>query len=138
VGGRGRTKDDSTKGEKTQSFPCTIRCETARFRLHRYEHTCGFSIWPYYIQFSNGSGSGIGDRIINHGLWPRHLSDLTPCNFYLWGNFKNNVYRMNLNTKEEIKKIYKEKLWTFPRKNFSRQILTYLNSIKSVCACTET
>jgi hypothetical protein len=35
VGGRGRPKDDSTEGEKTQSFPCSIRCETVRFRPQR-------------------------------------------------------------------------------------------------------
>jgi hypothetical protein len=38
VGGRGRPKDDSTEGEKTQSFPCIIRCETVRFRLQKYRN----------------------------------------------------------------------------------------------------
>jgi hypothetical protein len=38
VGGRRRPQDDSTEGERTQSFPCTIRCETVRFRLQKYRN----------------------------------------------------------------------------------------------------
>jgi hypothetical protein len=33
VGGRRKLQDDSTWGERTQSFPCIIRCETVTFRL---------------------------------------------------------------------------------------------------------
>jgi hypothetical protein len=33
-----RPKDDSTKGEKTQSSPCIIRCETVTFRLQKYRN----------------------------------------------------------------------------------------------------
>jgi hypothetical protein len=43
VGGRGRPKDDSTEGEKTQPFPCIIRCETVRFRLQKYRN--GGQLW---------------------------------------------------------------------------------------------
>jgi hypothetical protein len=39
----GRPKDDSTEGQKTQSFPYTIRCETVRFRLHKYGN--GGQLW---------------------------------------------------------------------------------------------
>jgi hypothetical protein len=38
VGGRGRPKNDSTEGEKTQSFPCIMRCETVTFRLQKYRN----------------------------------------------------------------------------------------------------
>jgi hypothetical protein len=34
---------DSTLGERTKSFPCTIRCETVRFRLHKYRN--GGQLW---------------------------------------------------------------------------------------------
>jgi hypothetical protein len=50
-----------------------------------------------------------GDTIINSGLWPMCLPDLTPCDFYLWGNLKDKVYRTNPHTKEELKIAYKEK-----------------------------
>jgi hypothetical protein len=34
-----------------------------------------------------------GDRIISRGLWPARSPDLTPCDFYFWGNLKDKVYR---------------------------------------------
>jgi hypothetical protein len=37
VGGRGRPQGDSTWWERTQPFPCTIRCEN-RFRLQKYRN----------------------------------------------------------------------------------------------------
>jgi hypothetical protein len=42
-----------------------------------------------------------GDRVISHGLWPAHSPYLTPYDFYLWGNLKDNTYRINPHTKEE-------------------------------------
>jgi hypothetical protein len=38
VGGRGRPKDDSTQGEKTQPLPCIIRREIVTFRLQKYRN----------------------------------------------------------------------------------------------------
>jgi hypothetical protein len=35
------------------------------------------------------------DRIISRGLWPPRSSDLSFCNFYLWGNLKGKVYKNN-------------------------------------------
>jgi hypothetical protein len=43
VGGRGRPKDDSTEGEKTQSFACIIRCEAVWFRLQKNRN--GRQLW---------------------------------------------------------------------------------------------
>jgi hypothetical protein len=31
------------------------------------------------------------DSIISHCLWPRHSPDLTPHDFYLWENLKDEV-----------------------------------------------
>jgi hypothetical protein len=36
------------------------------------------------------------DRIISHGLWLPH----SPCDFYLWGSSKDNVYKTNSYTLE--------------------------------------
>jgi hypothetical protein len=38
VGGRGRPQNDSTQGERTQSFSCIIRYGTVRFRLQKYRN----------------------------------------------------------------------------------------------------
>jgi hypothetical protein len=58
-----------------------------------------------------------GGRIISRGLRPALSPDLIPCNAYLWGNFKDKVYRTNPQTEEELKEIYKEQFWKFLRKN---------------------
>jgi hypothetical protein len=42
VGGRGRPQGDSTWGERTQSFPCIIRCENTS-RLQKYRN--GGHLW---------------------------------------------------------------------------------------------
>jgi hypothetical protein len=44
-----------------------------------------------------------GDRIISRGLWPACSLVLTPCSFYLWGNLKDKVYRINLHMEEGLK-----------------------------------
>jgi hypothetical protein len=49
-----------------------------------------------------------GDRIINCGLWPVHLPDLTTCNDHFWGNLTDKVYRTNPHTKEQSKESMKQ------------------------------
>jgi inhibitor of nuclear factor kappa-B kinase subunit alpha len=44
-----------------------------------------------------------GDRIVSRGLWPARSPDLNPCDFYLWGNLKQKVYKTNPHTIEELK-----------------------------------
>jgi inhibitor of nuclear factor kappa-B kinase subunit alpha len=44
-----------------------------------------------------------GDRIISRSLWPARSPDLNPCDFYLWGNLKQKVYKTNSHTIEELK-----------------------------------
>jgi hypothetical protein len=48
-------------------------------------------------------GGVFGGRIISRDLWPARSSDVTPCDLYLWRNLKDNVYRMNPHTEEEVK-----------------------------------
>jgi hypothetical protein len=43
------------------------------------------------------------DRIISRGLWPARSPDLNPCDFYLWGNLEQKVYKPNPHTTEELK-----------------------------------
>lgn len=42
-----------------------------------------------------------GDRIISNGLWSAHTSD--PCDFYLYGTIKQQIYRSDHHTIEELK-----------------------------------
>lgn len=43
-------------------------------------------------------------KIISKGLdWPPYSPDLTPCDFFLWGHLKNNVYKQRPSTIEELK-----------------------------------
>jgi hypothetical protein len=58
-----------------------------------------------------------GDRMISCSLWSPHSTDLTLCDFYLWGNLKDKVYRMNPYTNEELKENLRRKIWKFLRKN---------------------
>jgi hypothetical protein len=45
-----------------------------------------------------------GDRIISSGLWSADTSDLNPFDFYLWGTIKQEMYRSDPHTIEELKK----------------------------------
>jgi hypothetical protein len=44
-----------------------------------------------------------GGRIISRNLWPPWSPDLLPPNFCLWGVLKENVYKNNPHTLEELK-----------------------------------
>jgi hypothetical protein len=43
-----------------------------------------------------------GDRIISGNLWPRHSPYLSPPDFYLWGVLKENMYKNNPRSLEEL------------------------------------
>jgi hypothetical protein len=45
-------------------------------------------------------GKFFGGCIISRNLWPLRPQDLSPLDFYLWGFFKENVYKNNSHTKE--------------------------------------
>jgi hypothetical protein len=61
---------------------------------------------------------GFGDRIISRGFWPVRSRDLAPCDFYLCGNLKDRVYRINPMQKKSERKTYEQKFFIFLRKNF--------------------
>jgi hypothetical protein len=42
------------------------------------------------------------DHIIDHGPWTLKSLDLPPCDFYLWGNFKDKVYKTYPHTLQEL------------------------------------
>jgi hypothetical protein len=43
------------------------------------------------------------EQIINQGLWPPRSTDLSICDFYLWGNLKGKVYKNNARTADTLK-----------------------------------
>jgi hypothetical protein len=64
------------------------------------------------------------DRIISGGIWPAHSPDLDPCDFFFWSYLKENVYKSNPRTEEELKKIFVGKLQIFLQNSFKGQIST--------------
>jgi inhibitor of nuclear factor kappa-B kinase subunit alpha len=57
------------------------------------------------------------DRIISRGLWPARSPDLNPCDFYLWGNLKQKVYKTNPHTIEELKENIRNEVSQFHQVN---------------------
>ena len=46
-----------------------------------------------------------GNRIISQGLWPPRSPDLTPPNYFLFGQVKNNVYKNCLHNLDELQQV---------------------------------
>jgi hypothetical protein len=42
------------------------------------------------------------DSLIGQRLWPARSPGLNPCDFYLWGNLKNNMHSSNPHTSDEL------------------------------------
>lgn len=77
-------------------YLCDIECTQAYFQQDSATaHTADLSLQLIEEIFE--------DRVISKGLWPPRSPDLTVCDFYLWGNLKNKVYRNNPHTLEELK-----------------------------------
>jgi hypothetical protein len=43
------------------------------------------------------------EQIISQGLWPPRSTDLSICDFYLWGNLTGKVYKNNPRTADALK-----------------------------------
>jgi hypothetical protein len=52
--------------------------------------------------------SVFGDRIISSGIWPAHLPDVNPCDFFFWSYLKDRVYSSNPRMEELKENIRKE------------------------------
>jgi hypothetical protein len=63
-------------------------------------HTATYSINVLHEVFEN--------RLISRGLWLARSPDSNPCDFYLWGNLKDNVYSNNPHTLVELKQSIRE------------------------------
>jgi hypothetical protein len=44
-----------------------------------------------------------GELVIRRGLLPPHSLDLNPCDFYMWGTLKEQLYVNNMQSSEELK-----------------------------------
>jgi len=47
--------------------------------------------------------SFLGDRVISKGLWPLRSPDLTPPDYFLWGDLKGRVYQNKPRTIDALK-----------------------------------
>jgi hypothetical protein len=68
-----------------------------------YAATVNFDICPHCRQFSDDFRRDIWYQNNSCGLWQARLSLLPHVTFYLGGNLKGKVYRMNPPMKEELK-----------------------------------
>jgi hypothetical protein len=66
--------------------------------------------------FMNEINQVFGDRVVSRVLWPPGSPDLNPCDFYLWGKQKDNVYVNNPHTLDELK----DNIW-FEISNITRE-----------------
>jgi hypothetical protein len=64
------------------------------------------------------------------GLWPVLSSDLTPCDFDIWSNLKDEVYRNNPHTEEELMENIQKEISEVPQEELIRLITNYLNGIE--------
>jgi hypothetical protein len=60
------------------------------------------------------------DHVISCGLWPPRSSDLTPCDFYLWGSLKDKVCKTNPHTVEELRNNIRREISTVSGEELQR------------------
>jgi inhibitor of nuclear factor kappa-B kinase subunit alpha len=59
-------------------------------------------------------------RIVSSGIWPACSPDLNPCDFFLWGCFKDKVYNSNPRTEEELKENIRREIANIPAEQLQR------------------
>ena len=67
------------------------------------------------------------DRIIRRDIWPARSSDMTPCDFYLWGRLKNALYKTNPRTLEELKHNTRAEIKNMNRGELQRVMGNFIN-----------
>ena len=75
-----------------------------------------------------------GNRVITHDMWPPRLPDLTPPDFYLWGELKGTVYANNPHTIEHLKDNIRPAISKIQREELVR---VFTNMRKRVELCLE-
>jgi hypothetical protein len=64
---------------------------------------CGVYWHPTHLEIKCLEGSIWEHRNFTNSLWPTLSLDFSTCGFYLCGAVKQNVYRSNPSTSEELK-----------------------------------
>ena len=65
-----------------------------------------------------------GDRVITRGVWPPQSPDLTPPDFYLWGELKGEVHANNPHTIGQLKGNIRAAIWNMQRGSWCECLLT--------------
>jgi hypothetical protein len=55
-----------------------------------------------------GLSDVFGEGLISSGIWPAHLPDLNPCDFFFWSCLKDKVHNSNPQMEELKENIHKE------------------------------
>lgn len=74
------------------------------------------------------------ERTISKDLWPARSPDLSPCDFYLWGRLKGNVYHNNPRTLEELKQNIRQEIANIPVEELQT---VFLNMIRRAEICIQ-
>lgn len=87
--------------------------------------------------------SVFGDRVISRrypeifdsGIaWPARSPDLSPCDFFLWGNCKDKVYRDRPKTLEELKRKIERVMSEIPRAQCAATIANFEKRLRVIIA----
>lgn len=75
------------------------------------------------------------DRVITHPLWPPRSPDLTPLDFYLWGELKGKVYEQDPQDLNDLRAAISAQINQISEQNLED---TFANLVKRVQLCRET
>ena len=66
------------------------------------------------------------DRMISRGRWPARSPDLSACDFYLWENLKQKVYRRNPQTLVDLENEIRRVISTIKQEELQRVSQNFL------------
>lgn len=69
-------------------------------------------------------------KCVRDNNWPRRLCDLTPCEFYVWGFIKPEVYRKRMWTIPEFKEEIRRVILTIELEDCGYMIINFLKKLR--------
>ena len=74
------------------------------------------------------------ERIISKNLWPPRSPDLTPADFFLWGQLKGKVYKITPRTIEQLKEVIRQEIQAV---NADTLVKVFQNLEKRIQVCLD-
>ncbi len=73
-----------------------------------------------------------GERVISKGLWSPTSPDLSPCDFFFGGHFKNRIFQNEIPTIEKLKRLIAAKINAITSSQLKK---LFNNLMKRVALC---